>query len=56
MKKFLSGNDAVAEAVRLCRTQIVAAYPITPQTPIYERLSEWEAAGELGGIMIEDTD
>jgi pyruvate/2-oxoacid:ferredoxin oxidoreductase alpha subunit len=52
MKKFLSGNDAVAEAVRLCRTQIVAAYPITPQTPIYERLSEWEAAGELGGIMM----
>ena len=32
MKKFLSGNDAVAEAVRLCRTQLVAAYPITPQT------------------------
>ena len=52
MKKFLSGNDAVAEAVRLCRTQIVAAYPITPQTPIYERLSEWEAAGELGGEMM----
>lgn len=52
MKRFLSGNDAVAEAVRLCRAQIVAAYPITPQTPIYERLSEWEAAGELGGIMM----
>lgn len=52
MKRFLSGNDAVAEAVRLCRTQLVAAYPITPQTPIYERLSEWEAAGILGGEMI----
>ncbi len=52
MKKFLSGNHAVAEAVRLCRTQIVAAYPITPQTPIYEKLSDWEAAGELGGDMM----
>lgn len=52
MKKFLTGNYAVAEAVRLCRTQIVAAYPITPQTPIYEKLSEWEAADELGGIMM----
>ena len=52
MKKFLSGNDAVAEAVRLCRTQLVAAYPITPQTPIYERLSEWEAEGKLGGEMM----
>jgi pyruvate/2-oxoacid:ferredoxin oxidoreductase alpha subunit len=30
----------------------VAAYPITPQTPIYEKLSEWEAAGELGGLMM----
>ncbi|PKN62105.1 MAG: pyruvate ferredoxin oxidoreductase [Deltaproteobacteria bacterium HGW-Deltaproteobacteria-15] len=52
MKKFISGNHAVAEAVRLCRTQVVAAYPITPQTPIYEKLSDWEAAGELGGIMM----
>ncbi len=52
MKKFLTGNYSVAEAVRLCRTQVVAAYPITPQTPIYEKLSEWEAADELGGIMM----
>jgi pyruvate/2-oxoacid:ferredoxin oxidoreductase alpha subunit len=52
MKKFITGNEAVAEAVRLCRTQIVAAYPITPQTPIYEKLSDWEANGELGGIMM----
>ena len=52
MRKFITGNMAVAEAVRLCRTQIVAAYPITPQTPIYEKLSDWEAAGELGGIMM----
>jgi len=42
----------VAEAVRLCRAQMVAAYPITPQTPIYEKLSDWEAAGELGGVMM----
>ena len=52
MKQFITGNHAVAEAVRLCRTQLVAAYPITPQTPIYEKLSEWEAAGELGGLMM----
>ncbi len=52
MKKFLAGNQAVAEAVRLCRTQFVAAYPITPQTPIYEKLSDWEAAGDLGGEMM----
>lgn len=52
MKHFMTGNHAVATAVRLCRPQVVAAYPITPQTPIYEKLSDWEAAGELGGKMM----
>ncbi len=52
MKDFMSGNDAVAHAVRLCRTPLIAAYPITPQTSIYERLSGWEASGKLKGIMM----
>ncbi|MGB6064704.1 MAG: pyruvate ferredoxin oxidoreductase [Desulfomonilaceae bacterium] len=52
MKAFMTGNHAVASAVRLCRPQIVAAYPITPQTPIYEKLSDWDASGELGGMMM----
>src|SRR5512136_492705 len=52
MKEFMTGNHAIANAVRLCRTPLVAAYPITPQTPIYEKLSEWEASGELNGIMM----
>jgi pyruvate/2-oxoacid:ferredoxin oxidoreductase alpha subunit len=52
MKDFMTGNHAVAHAVKLCRTPIIAAYPITPQTPIYEKLSEWEASGKLKGIMM----
>ena len=52
MKCFMTGNHAVATAVRLCRPQVVAAYPITPQTPIYEKLSDWEAEGKLGGKMM----
>jgi pyruvate/2-oxoacid:ferredoxin oxidoreductase alpha subunit len=52
MKDFLTGNHAVANAVKLCRTPFVAAYPITPQTAIYEKLSEWEASGLLKGIMM----
>ena len=52
MREFLSGNDAVAHAVKLCRTPLIAAYPITPQTSIYERLSAWEASGQLKGIMM----
>jgi len=52
MKEFMTGNHAVAYAVRLCHTPLIAAYPITPQTAIYEKLSEWEASGELKGIMM----
>ncbi len=52
MKDFITGNEAVAHAVRLCRTPLIAAYPITPQTAIYEKLSEWEASGQLKGIMM----
>ncbi len=52
MKEFMTGNHAVAFAVRLCRTPLIAAYPITPQTAIYEKLSEWEASGILKGIMM----
>jgi pyruvate/2-oxoacid:ferredoxin oxidoreductase alpha subunit len=40
MKKLMNGNDAAAEAVRLARAQVIAAYPITPQTSIAEALSE----------------
>jgi pyruvate/2-oxoacid:ferredoxin oxidoreductase alpha subunit len=52
MREFLSGNEAVANAVLLCRTPLIAAYPITPQTSIYEKLSSWEASGLLKGIMM----
>jgi pyruvate/2-oxoacid:ferredoxin oxidoreductase alpha subunit len=52
VKQLLAGNYAVAEAVRLARVQLVAAYPITPQTPIYEKLSDMENEGRLTGIMM----
>jgi pyruvate/2-oxoacid:ferredoxin oxidoreductase alpha subunit len=52
MKELLSGNYAIAEAVRLARVPFVAAYPITPQTPIYEKLSEMENEGKLSGTMM----
>jgi pyruvate/2-oxoacid:ferredoxin oxidoreductase alpha subunit len=52
VRQLLAGNYAVAEAVRLARVQFVAAYPITPQTPIYEKLSDMENEGKLPGIMM----
>lgn len=40
MKKLLTGNEAIALALRLCRVDLVAAYPITPKTAIYEKLAQ----------------
>ena len=39
-RKFLSGNEAFAEGIRLSKPQVISAYPITPQTIVVERLSE----------------
>jgi pyruvate/2-oxoacid:ferredoxin oxidoreductase alpha subunit len=47
MKRVLEGSQAVAEAVRLARVQVVSAYPITPQTHIVEFLSEYCASGTM---------
>ncbi len=52
MRMFLTGNHAVAYGARLARPQVVPAYPITPQSPIYEKLSEWDGQGVLGGRMM----
>ncbi len=43
---------AVAEAVRLAAAEVVAAYPITPQTHIVEHLAELVADGELEAAYI----
>ncbi len=42
-----SGNVAAATGVKLARVQVIAAYPITPQTPLTEKLSEFVEGGEL---------
>lgn len=42
---FESGNVAAATGVRLARVQVIAAYPITPQTPLTEKLSEYVDSG-----------
>ncbi len=39
-KKFLSGDEAFAEGIRLAKPDVISAYPITPQTVVVERLSE----------------
>ena len=43
----LNGDEAVALAVKQSDVDVVAAYPITPQTIIVEKLSEYVANGEV---------
>ena len=45
--QMLDGNRAAAIGAKLCRVQVVAAYPITPQTPVTEALSEFVERREL---------
>ncbi|MGD1059208.1 MAG: transketolase C-terminal domain-containing protein [Solirubrobacteraceae bacterium] len=47
MPRQLEGSRAVAEAVALCRPEVICAYPISPQTHIVENLSQLVKAGEL---------
>lgn len=52
MKKFLSGDEAFAEGIRLANPAIISAYPITPQTIVVERLSEMAESGSLASEFI----
>jgi pyruvate/2-oxoacid:ferredoxin oxidoreductase alpha subunit len=45
--RIQDGNQAAANAAKLSRIQVVAAYPITPQTPLTEQLSQYVEKGEL---------
>lgn len=47
MHSIESGNVAAATGVKLSRAQVIAAYPITPQTPLTEKLSEFVESGQL---------
>ena len=45
--KVINGNMAAAIGAAMCRPDIIAAYPITPQTPIVEYLADLLIAAEL---------
>ena len=47
MLKQMEGSVAVAQAVALCRPEVVCAYPITPQTHIVEGVGALVKSGEL---------
>ena len=51
MKQQIEGSQAVAHAVALCRPEVMACYPISPQTHIVETLSRKVKAGEIGNCQ-----
>lgn len=53
MKKVITGNHAVSYGALLARSQVIAAYPITPQTQVVELLSEFCASGKLKAKFIK---
>jgi len=50
--KILDGNHAAALGAKLSRVQVIAAYPITPATPVTEALSEFVESGDLNAEYI----
>lgn len=52
MKKVITGNHAASYGAMLSRAQVIAAYPITPQTQIVELLSEFCANGVMKAKFI----
>jgi pyruvate ferredoxin oxidoreductase alpha subunit len=52
MKIVLEGNEAAALAAKLCRAQVIPAYPITPSTHFPEKISKYIANGELQAQFI----
>jgi pyruvate ferredoxin oxidoreductase alpha subunit len=52
MLKQIEGSRAVAEAVAMCRPQVICAYPITPQTHIVEALSAMVKKEELAAEFL----
>ena len=52
MYKMLDGNNTAVEAMKLAKVKVIAAYPITPQSTISERLSDVVADGVLDAKYI----
>jgi pyruvate/2-oxoacid:ferredoxin oxidoreductase alpha subunit len=52
MRMVMTGNYASAYGAKLARAEVIAAYPITPQTSIVEKLAEFVSTGELKAKFI----
>jgi len=53
LKQVLTGNEVAALGAKLARVNVIAAYPITPQTAVVEKLAEFVADGELNAEFMK---
>ena len=53
--KILTGNHAAAHSYRQARVKVISAYPITPQSPVVEKVSQFIEEGKLDArfVMVE---
>lgn len=51
--RVITGNAAAAYGAMLCRPDVIAIYPITPQSEVGEQLSRFRADGIIDAEMVE---
>ena len=51
--KILTGNHAAAQALRQAKVGVVAAYPITPQSPVVEKIAEFISKGKMNTRFVK---
>ncbi len=50
---ILTGNHAAAHAFRQAKVGVISAYPITPQSPVVEKIAEFIAEGKLKARFVK---
>ena len=53
MRTTMTGNEACAWGALLANVDVVAAYPITPQTSIVEKIADFVSKGEMKSQFIK---
>jgi 2-oxoisovalerate ferredoxin oxidoreductase alpha subunit len=53
VREVITGNYAQSYAAKLARAQVVAAYPITPQTSVVEKIADFVESGEMDAQYVK---
>ncbi|MHA1455579.1 MAG: ferredoxin oxidoreductase, partial [Promethearchaeota archaeon] len=53
VSRILTGNYAAAHALRQVKVGVVAAYPITPQSPVVEKIAEFINDGKMNARFVK---